>query len=121
MKHPWDHEALSGAPYSAAELSDDDRSLFVLDQRRLPEETTYLTYRDVEGAAASIRDMVVRGAPAIGITAAYGMTLAAYAAADADAARYLEALQEAGALLEADATDGRESGLGGAALSRAGA
>ncbi|MEQ9323883.1 MAG: S-methyl-5-thioribose-1-phosphate isomerase, partial [Polyangiaceae bacterium] len=73
---PWTHEALSGASYSAAELSDDDARLFVLDQRRLPVESTYLTYEDVAGAATSIRDMVVRGAPAIGITAAYGMTLA---------------------------------------------
>lgn len=51
--------------------------LVLLDQRQLPGETTYnelFTSHDVAGA---IRDMVVRGAPAIGITAAYGLVLAA--------------------------------------------
>jgi len=52
-------------------------SLELLDQRRLPAEETYLAYRDAEGVAAAIRTMVVRGAPAIGIAAAYGMALAA--------------------------------------------
>ena len=98
---PWTHEALSGASYSAAELSDDDARLFVLDQRRLPVESTYLTYEDVAGAATSIRDMVVRGAPAIGITAAYGMTLAARAATGRDVEGYVAAMQEAGEQLEA--------------------
>lgn len=98
---PWTHDALSGASYSAAELAEDDARLFVLDQRRLPVETAYLTYDDVAGAAASIRDMVVRGAPAIGITAAYGMTLAAKAARDMGAERYVAAMQESGRQLEA--------------------
>ena len=101
MTIPWTHEALSGASYSAAELADDDARLFVLDQRLLPVETTYLTYEDVTGAAASIRDMVVRGAPAIGITAAYGMTLAARAARERSSEDYLAALREAGQQLEA--------------------
>ena len=83
---------LSGASYSAVELSADGGELFVLDQRRLPHEEIYLTYVDVGGAAESIRDMVVRGAPAIGITAAYGMALAARAA-EGD---YLRAMRAAG-------------------------
>jgi len=98
---PWTHDALSGASYSAAELAEDDARLFVLDQRLLPVETTYLTYDDVAGAATSIRDMVVRGAPAIGITAAYGMTLAARQARGRNAADYVAAMQEAGRQLEA--------------------
>ena len=53
--------------------------LQLLDQRVLPHEVSYLTYRDVDAVAGSIRDMVVRGAPAIGITAAYGIVLAARA------------------------------------------
>lgn len=54
-----------------------DHALHLLDQRLLPtEHTTFVchTYKDVEFA---IRDMVVRGAPAIGATAAYGVVLAA--------------------------------------------
>ncbi len=53
--------------------------LQLLDQRLLPHEVTYLCYDDVDAVADAIRDMVVRGAPAIGITAAYGIVLAARA------------------------------------------
>jgi methylthioribose-1-phosphate isomerase len=55
----------------------EDGRLRLLDQRRLPFEECYLHPADVAEVAAAIRDMVVRGAPAIGITAAYGLVLAA--------------------------------------------
>lgn len=55
----------------------DGTSLKLLDQRRLPRETVYLDIPDAGAAADAIREMVVRGAPAIGITAAYGVVLAA--------------------------------------------
>ena len=51
--------------------------LCLLDQRLLPAEETYLSYHDAAGVAQAIRDMVVRGAPAIGISAAYGLVLSA--------------------------------------------
>ncbi|HHH48519.1 MAG TPA: S-methyl-5-thioribose-1-phosphate isomerase [Gammaproteobacteria bacterium] len=51
--------------------------LQLLDQRALPQEVVYLDYDRAGGVAEAIRDMVVRGAPAIGITAAYGVVLAA--------------------------------------------
>jgi len=54
-----------------------DGALMLLDQRRLPLEEIYLTCRDVTAVATAIQDMVVRGAPAIGISAAYGVVLAA--------------------------------------------
>jgi len=54
-----------------------ETGLRLLDQRRLPEEESYLQFDDAAAVAAAIRDMVVRGAPAIGITAAYGVVLAA--------------------------------------------
>jgi methylthioribose-1-phosphate isomerase len=54
-----------------------DDHLQLLDQRLLPGVEQYNTYHDVDDVAAAIRDMVVRGAPAIGITAAYGVVLAA--------------------------------------------
>jgi len=47
----------------------------LLDQRKLPGEETYLTLRSVEEVAVAIKEMVVRGAPAIGIAAAYGAAL----------------------------------------------
>lgn len=48
----------------------------LIDQRRLPWEFCTVEYRDPDAIAAAISDMVVRGAPAIGATAAYGMALA---------------------------------------------
>lgn len=72
--------------------------LRLLDQRRLPAEVTYLDYTDYRDVGLAIRDMVVRGAPAIGITAAYGMVLAACQPA-ADVAALRAKLQEAGDVL----------------------
>ena len=53
-----------------------DDKLKLLDQRLLPHQEIYLEYVDVRSVADAIRQMVVRGAPAIGITAAYGVVLA---------------------------------------------
>ncbi|WP_225314233.1 S-methyl-5-thioribose-1-phosphate isomerase [Marinobacter halotolerans] len=52
-------------------------SLELLDQRLLPDQEAWLRLDTAEGVARAIRDMVVRGAPAIGISAAYGVALAA--------------------------------------------
>ena len=49
--------------------------LELLDQRRLPDETVYVTCRTATEVAQAIRDMVVRGAPAIGCAAAFGIAL----------------------------------------------
>jgi methylthioribose-1-phosphate isomerase len=54
-----------------------DNTLKLLDQRLLPGRVEYLTLTNMEDVASAIRDMVVRGAPAIGIAAAYGVVLAA--------------------------------------------
>ena len=51
--------------------------LYLLDQRLLPREERWLEYDNAFFVAEAIRDMVVRGAPAIGITAAYAVVLAA--------------------------------------------
>ncbi|MCE4957762.1 S-methyl-5-thioribose-1-phosphate isomerase [Macrococcoides caseolyticum] len=54
-----------------------DGVLTLLDQTKLPHDITYIDYTDYEAIAVAIEDMVVRGAPAIGITAAYGVVLGA--------------------------------------------
>jgi methylthioribose-1-phosphate isomerase len=54
----------------------EDGTLHLLDQRLLPRERRENAYRDPRAVATAIRDMVVRGAPAIGITAAFGVVLA---------------------------------------------
>lgn len=59
-----------------------DDALILLDQTRLPEELVYATYRHVEDIARAIEGLVVRGAPAIGLAAAYGVVVGARAAVD---------------------------------------
>lgn len=54
-----------------------DNHLEMIDQRVLPAEFTYLSYFSAEEVAGGIRDMVVRGAPAIGVAAAFGIALEA--------------------------------------------
>jgi methylthioribose-1-phosphate isomerase len=54
-----------------------DEGVVMLDQRLLPTEEKWLTLRSFTDVANAIRDMVVRGAPAIGISAAYGVALGA--------------------------------------------
>ena len=55
----------------------DDGSLYLLDQRYLPHRTDYRRCESYKEVADAIKEMSVRGAPAIGISAAYGMAVAA--------------------------------------------
>ena len=64
---------------------DGDR-VVILDQRRLPDEEVELDCRSAAEVAAAIRALAVRGAPAIGIAAAYGYALAARTGDDLDEA-----------------------------------
>lgn len=61
-------------------------ALELIDQRRLPTELVYVTCRDEHEVARAIRDMVVRGAPAIGVAAAFGMAMAKKRGSDLRAA-----------------------------------
>ena len=54
-----------------------DGAVRLLDQSRLPETVAFLDCRDVESVAVAIRELKVRGAPAIGVTAAMGVALGA--------------------------------------------
>src|SRR6187431_3204213 len=54
-----------------------DEGVRMLDQRLLPTEEKYLMLRSYEEVAEAIRKMVVRGAPAIGVSAAFGLALGA--------------------------------------------
>ncbi len=60
-----------------APLRWEEGALLVLDQRRLPVQEEWLRCTTVEQVAEAIRTMAVRGAPAIGLAAAYGMALGA--------------------------------------------
>ena len=65
----------------------EDGVLHLLDQRRLPARAEIVAVRSARATADAIREMVVRGAPAIGCAAAYGMALAARAGEDFETAR----------------------------------
>ncbi len=52
-----------------------DGAVVMIDQRRLPAEEVYLTCRTPHEVAAAIKDMAIRGAPAIGVAAALGIAL----------------------------------------------
>ena len=54
-----------------------DEGVLMLDQRLLPTEEKWLTLKTYDDVAKGIKDMVVRGAPAIGVSAAYGIALGA--------------------------------------------
>ena len=71
-------------PHRILRLEDD--VLVVLDQRRLPDEEVDLRCRTTADVADAIRTLAVRGAPAIGIAAAYAMALVAEREEDLDAA-----------------------------------
>ena len=70
--------------------------LRLIDQRRLPDAESYaeyyIEYDDYSNVADAIRQMVVRGAPAIGVTAAYGIALGALSTKTDDKALFLKEL-----------------------------
>src|SRR5919198_1878885 len=72
------------APERIVRLEDD--AVVVLDQRRLPDEEVELRCGSAAEVAEAIRSLAVRGAPAIGIAAAYGYALAARRGEDLEAA-----------------------------------
>jgi methylthioribose-1-phosphate isomerase len=67
---------VAGIPYRTIRLHADGASVEVIDQTLLPHEFRLVPLRTLEDAVRAIADMVVRGAPLIGATAAYGMALA---------------------------------------------
>jgi methylthioribose-1-phosphate isomerase len=67
---------VGGKPMQTIWLAADGRTVEIIDQTRLPHELVIVGLTSIEEAARAIRDMLVRGAPLIGATAAYGMALA---------------------------------------------
>ena len=79
----------------------DGNALFLLDQRLLPREEKWIACRTASEVAEAIKTMVVRGAPAIGVSAAFGMALAAQNGEDLDrAAEVLKASRPTAVNLE---------------------
>jgi methylthioribose-1-phosphate isomerase len=73
-------------PEQIVRLEEDGPAVVLLDQRRLPDEVVEVRCTSAADVADAIQSMVVRGAPAIGIAAAYGLALAALRGDDLAAA-----------------------------------
>jgi methylthioribose-1-phosphate isomerase len=79
----------------------ENNELKMIDQRILPGRFEVLAYRGHKEVAVAITDMVVRGAPAIGAAAAFGLALAGYESASSSSSGLVADLQAASAALKA--------------------
>jgi methylthioribose-1-phosphate isomerase len=73
-------------PEDIVRYEEDGPRVVLLDQRRLPDEEVELECATVAELVTAIRELAIRGAPAIGVAAAYGLALAAARGDDLDAA-----------------------------------
>ncbi len=77
------------------------QELRMIDQRRLPAALEVLSLRTCQGVSEAIKNMTVRGAPAIGAAAAFGLALAARESKSRETASYYSDLQAAAVVLKA--------------------
>ena len=76
-----------------------DNSVIMIDQTKLPNILEYVTYTDFNQVAYAIRTLVVRGAPAIGVSGAFGLALAALQSTATEKEELMEYLQSAKKIL----------------------
>src|SRR5438132_6363714 len=81
------------------EFDAQQRALLLVDQTRLPRESVLVACRTPDEVAHAIRSMQVRGAPAIGVAAAYGMALGALAHTSDDPDGFVADLERIGTVL----------------------
>lgn len=84
----------------------------MIDQRILPHRIEYIACDSAQSVAKAIRDMVVRGAPAIGVAAAYGVALEAILRKNEASNVFSTSLEEGFKALGGQSTDCRQSLLG---------
>jgi methylthioribose-1-phosphate isomerase len=89
------------ANYKSIEWIKDTGTLRLLNQLILPGKLEYKDYTTAAGIAEAIRDMTVRGAPAIGVAAAYGLVAAAHEVAGSGIDSVKENLRNADSILRA--------------------
>ncbi len=77
----------------------DDGTVITIDQTRLPNEEVMIELRNCREVASAIKDMKMRGAPLIGVAAAYGLALTAYHSKAGDREELLKELEESAELL----------------------
>ena len=67
---------VNGKPHTTLWLDQDGQQVHIIDQTRLPHQFTVHSLRSLDDFCVAIREMQVRGAPLIGVTAAYGLAMA---------------------------------------------
>jgi methylthioribose-1-phosphate isomerase len=77
----------------------EDDAVKMIDQRKLPTEEIYNRYQTAEEVARAIKEMVIRGAPAIGVAGAYGMALAAQQNQNGDPTKFKTAMDRSADML----------------------
>lgn len=78
-----------------------DGKVVMIDQTKLPTRLVHVTYDDYNDVAHAIKTLVVRGAPAIGVSGAFGLALAAQQSSATDTVQLIEDLKKAAKILEA--------------------
>ena len=76
-----------------------DNSVIMIDQTKLPNSLEYVTYTDYNDVATAIRNLVVRGAPAIGVSGAFGLALAALQSSAKEKEQLIQDLETAKKIL----------------------
>ncbi|AEE90594.1 Methylthioribose-1-phosphate isomerase [Tepidanaerobacter acetatoxydans Re1] len=76
-----------------------DGKLYLIDQRKLPEKLSMFECKEYKDVEFAIKDMIVRGAPAIGVAGAYGIVLAAKKFLDLPKEKFLEKIKESAAIV----------------------
>jgi len=76
-----------------------DNKLIMIDQTKLPTELIYVIFSDYKEVANAIRTLVVRGAPAIGVSGAFGLALAALQSKASTKEKLIEDLEKARKIL----------------------
>ena len=89
---------IDGKAFRTIWPGEDTSSVVVIDQTKLPREVVYVTCKNYEEVAVAIVDMIIRGAPAIGVAAAMGVAIGAQ---QADAAKKISAGEKSAADLAA--------------------
>src|SRR5574338_1056658 len=76
-----------------------NNSVVMIDQTKLPNELVYVTYTDYHDVAIAIRNLIVRGAPAIGVSGAFGLALASLQSKAKTKENLIEDLEKARTIL----------------------
>jgi len=67
---------INGIPYRSIWIDEKNQRIKIIDQRKLPHELEIVEIKSLQETKKVIQDMYVRGAPLIGVTAAFGFALA---------------------------------------------